>query len=403
MPRALRSLGHRNFRLFYLGQLVSLSGTWMQNLAQAWLLYRLTGSAFMLGLASAATLLPSLVLGVYGGALADRFSRRNLLMAAQALAMVQALVLAGLTLTGAVQPWQVLVLALLLGVVQALELPARHSLVAQLVPRADLANAIALNSSLFHAARLVGPAIAGVLVAWIGEGWVFLLNAGTFIAVLVSLRAIRLPPPTADTAADRLPGLWAGLAHVRTHPPVRAALAMVATVALLGSSAAVLLPVFAVEVFATGAERLGLLMGSIGVGALAGALLLAGRRDPVGLESVIAVAGVAVGLALVLFAVTPVFGLALAWLAIVGFCMTSVMASSNAFIQLATPDRLRGRVMALFSVAMHGMLPLGSLLVGALADVLGAAWTVGLCGTLLAPAAFLVGGPLRRPRPAPGS
>ena len=402
MPQVLRSLGHRNFRLFYLGQLVSLSGTWMQNLAQAWLLYRLTGSAFMLGLASAATLLPSLLLGVYGGALADRFSRRNLLMTAQALAMVQALVLAGLTLTGAVLPWQVLVLALLLGVVQALELPARHSLVAQLVPRTDLANAIALNSSLFHAARLVGPAIAGVLVAWIGEGWVFLLNAGTFVAVLVSLRAIHLPPVAADTAADSLPGLWAGLAHVRTQPPVRAALTMVATVALLGSSAAVLLPVFAVEVFATGAERLGLLMGSIGVGALAGALLLAGRRDPVGLESVIAVAGVAVGLALVLFAVTPVFGLALAWLAIVGFCMTSVMASSNAFIQLATPDRLRGRVMALFSVAMHGMLPLGSLMVGALAEVLGAAWTVGLCGALLTPAAFVVGGPLRRPRPAPG-
>jgi MFS family permease len=403
MPHVLRSLRHRNFRLFYLGQLVSLSGTWMQNLAQAWLLYRLTGSAFMLGLASAATLLPSLVLGVYGGALADRFSRRNLLMTAQALAMVQAVALAGLTLSGAVQSWQVLVLALLLGVVQALELPARHSFVAQLVPPADLANAVALNSSLFHAARLIGPAIAGLLVAWIGEGWVFLVNAGTFIAVLVSLRAIRLPPPAASVEGDRVPGLWAGLAHVRAHPPVRAALAMVATVALLGSSAAVLLPVFAVEVFATGAERLGLLMGAIGVGALVGALLLAGRRDLVGLESVIAVAGVAVGVTLVLFAVTPLFGLAMAWLAIVGLCTTSVMASSNAFIQLATPDRLRGRVMALFSVALHGMLPLGSLAVGALAEVLGAVWTVGLCGALLAVMAFVVGGPLRRVLPPSGS
>jgi MFS family permease len=394
MRHTLRSLRHRNFRLFYLGQLVSLSGTWMQSLAQAWLLYRLTQSGLMLGLAGAALMLPSLVLGLYGGVLADRFSRRHLLLGAQALAMLQALALAVLTLGGWVQPWHILTLALLLGMVQAFELPARHSFVAQLVPRADLANAIALNASLFHASRLVGPAIAGVLVALIGEGWVFLINAVTFIAVLGSLLAIRLPQAPEEHAPSAR-GLRAGLSYARHHAPIRAALSMVAAVSLLGSSAAVLMPVFAVEVFGVGAGRLGALMGAIGAGALIGAFVLAGRRDQEGLERVIAVAGIGTGLALLLFALTPVFGLALVLLAGIGFCMTSVMASSNTFIQLAVPDGLRGRVMSLFSIALHGMVPLGNLAVGAVADLAGAAWAVAVNGLLLMLAAAWLGRPLR--------
>lgn len=394
MRHTLRSLRHRNFRLFYIGQLVSLSGTWMQSLAQAWLMYRLTQSGLMLGLAGAALMLPSLVLGLYGGVLADRFSRRHLLLAAQGLAMLQALALAVLTLGGWVQPWHILTLALLLGMVQAFELPARHSFVAQLVPRADLANAIALNASLFHASRLVGPAIAGVLVALIGEGWVFLINAVTFIAVLGSLLAIRLPQAP-EEHAPTAKGLRAGLSYARHHAPIRAALSMVAAVSLLGSSAAVLMPVFAVEVFGVGAGRLGALMGAIGAGALVGAFVLAGRRDPVGLERVIAVAGIGTGLALLLFALTPVFGLALVLLAGIGFCMTSVMASSNTFIQLAVPDGLRGRVMSLFSIALHGMVPLGNLAVGAVADLAGATWAVAVNGLLLMLAAAWLGRPLR--------
>jgi MFS family permease len=394
MRHTLRSLRHRNFRLFYLGQLVSLSGTWMQSLAQAWLMYRLTQSGLMLGLAGAALMLPSLVLGLYGGVLADRFSRRHLLLGAQALAMLQALVLATLTLGGWVQPWHILTLALLLGMVQAFELPARHSFVAQLVPRADLANAIALNASLFHASRLVGPAIAGVLVALIGEGWVFLINAVTFIAVLGSLLAIRLPQAPEEHAPTGK-GLRAGLSYARHHAPVRAALSMVAAVSLLGSSAAVLMPVFAVEVFGVGAGRLGALMGAIGAGALVGAFVLAGRRDQVGLERVIAVAGIGTGLVLLLFALTPVFGLALVLLAGIGFCMTSVMASSNTFIQLAVPDGLRGRVMSLFSIALHGMVPLGNLAVGAVADLAGATWAVAVNGLLLMLVAAWLGRPLR--------
>lgn len=394
MRHALRSLKHRNFRLFYIGQLVSLSGTWMQSLAQAWLLYRLTGSGFMLGIASAASLLPSLFFGLYGGVLADRFSRQRLLIAAQTLAMVQALVLAGLTLTGVVAPWHILTLALLLGIVQAIELPVRHSFVAALVPRADLANAIALNASLFHASRLVGPAVAGVLVAAIGEGWVFLLNGVTFVAVLAVLLMIRLPR-VEGAAAPTVHGLHAGLSYARHHAPVRAALGMVAAVSLLGSAAGVLLPVFAVQVFEVDAQRLGLLMGAIGAGALVGAFLLAGRRDPAGLERVIAAAGIGVGSALAVFAATPTFLVALPLLAAVGFCITSVNASSNAFIQLAVPDNLRGRVMSIYSVALHGMVPIGSLVAGAGADVIGPSWTVGIFGVGLVALALYLGRPLR--------
>jgi MFS family permease len=394
MRHTLRSFQHRNFRLFYLGQFVSLSGTWMQSLAQAWLIYRLTHSGFLLGLASAATLLPSLVLGLYGGVLADRFSRQRLLIGAQWLAMLQAFALAALTLSGLIEAWHILALALLLGVVQALELPVRHSFVASLVPRADLANAIALNASLFHASRLVGPAIAGGLVAAVGEGWVFLLNGLTFVAVLGVLHAMRFPP-AAQAQASGAQRLSAGLHYARRHAPIRAALGVVAAVSFLGSAAAVLLPVFAVQVFEVGAQRLGLLMGAIGAGALLGAFLLAGRRDLIGLERVIAISGVGVGLALLLFALTPVFLAALPLLALIGFLITSVNASSNTFIQHTVPDDLRGRVVSLYSIALHGMVPLGSLAVGAAADAIGASITVGVCGVLLAAAIWYLGRPLR--------
>jgi len=394
MRHVLRSLRHRNFRLYYLGQLVSLSGTWMQSLAQAWLLYRLTDSGFLLGLAGAASLLPSLVFGVYGGWLADRFSRQRLLMAAQALAMLQALALAALTLSGAIAPWHILTLALLLGIVQAFEFPARHAFVAGLVPKADLANAIALHASMFQASRLAGPAIAGVLIVAIGEGWVFLLNGLTFVVVLLTLRAIRLPATPAEDVAEPK-DLRAGLRFAWRHRPVRAALSVVAAMSILGTSASVLLPVFAVKVYGVGAGRLGMLMGAIGAGALVGAFALAGRRSLAGIERLILGTGVAAGGALALFALTPVFELALVFLAVTGFCITRVLASSNAFIQMTVPDQLRGRVMALFSVAMQGMMPIGNLAAGAGGDLLGAPLTVAFSGALLIAAILFLGQPLR--------
>jgi len=245
----------------------------------------------------------------------------------------------------------------------------------------------------------MGPAIAGMLVAAIGEGWVFLLNAVTFVAVLAVLVAIRLPRAEA-ASAPTVHGMYAGLGYARRHAPIRAALGMVAAVSLLGSAAGVLLPVFAVQVFDIGAKRLGLLMGAIGAGALVGAFRLAGRRDPAGLERVIAFAGIGVGAALALFAATPSFLLALPLLALVGFSITSVNASSNAFIQLGVPDNLRGRVMSIYSVALHGMVPIGSLLAGAGADVIGPSLTVGVFGLALVTAAAFLGRPLRA-APAP--
>jgi len=366
----------------------------MQSLAQAWLLYRLTGSAAMLGLAGAISLVPNLFLGIYGGVLADRFSRQRLLVFGQTLAMLQAITLAALTLGGWIEPWHILGLALLLGVVQALELPARHAFVAGLVPKADLHNAIALHSSLFQASRLVGPAIAGVLVVAIGEGWVFLINALTFVAVLVSLRVIELPRVTApDDAAPR--DLRAALQFAWRSRPIRAALSIVAAMSIFGVSASVLLPVFAVKVFEIGADHLGLLMGAAGAGALAGAFALAGRKDLAGVERLILATGVAGGAALVLFAWVPVFSLALVFLAATGFCVTRVLASSNAFIQMTVPDDLRGRVMALFSVAMQGMMPIGNLAAGLGADWIGAPMTVGISGALLIVAMMFLGQPLR--------
>jgi MFS family permease len=381
---AFRSLRHRNFRIFYLGQLVSLNGTWMQAVAQSWLMYRLTGSGFMLGLVGSLTLVPNLVLGIYGGWLADRFSRQRLLIIVQTLAMLQALLLGTLTVGGWVQPWHILALALGLGLVQAVETPVRQSFISQLVDREDLTNAIALNSSMFHLARFVGPAIAGVLVAIVGEGPVFLINGTTFIAVLISLFALHLPVmPREGDDRRGLSGIWSGLQFAWQHKLIRSLLAVVATVSLFGGAAVVLLPIFVAKVFAHGPESLGVFMGMMGAGSLVAALTLAHRRDFRLLERRVAIAAVVVGLGLAVFALNDVYPVALAILFIMGFSSTTVFASSNALIQLSVPDHLRGRTMALFTICLHGMVSIGQLLLGSSADILGAPVIAGICGSLL--------------------
>lgn len=397
-----RSLRHRNFRLYYLGQLVSLNGTWMQSVAQAWLIYRLTGSGLLLGLVGAMTLLPNLLFGIYGGWLADRFARRRLLIIVQTLAMLQALLLGGLTVSGLIQPWHILLLALALGLVQAIETPVRQSFIFQLVPREDLTNAIALNSSMFHLARFIGPAIAGLLVAWIGEGPVFLLNALTFVAVLISLFYLHLPPVPDSTATARgLTGVWSGFHYARAHALTRVLLILVATVSLLGASTAVLMPIFVAEVFRGGPQTLGIFMGMLGAGSLLGALRLAGQRDFALLERRVALAGVTVAAALILFALNVFYLPALAVLFVIGLASTTVFASSNALIQLAVPDALRGRVMALFTVCLHGMVSIGQLVLGALADVLGAPLSAGASGAILLVLALLLGRALYRIKATP--
>jgi len=395
-----RSLRHRNFRLYYLGQLVSLNGTWMQSVAQSWLIYRLTGSGFLLGLTGALTLLPNLLFGIYGGWLADRFARRRMLMIVQTLAMLQALLLGILTVSGLVQAWHILLLALALGLVQAVETPVRQSFISQLVPREDLTNAIALNSSMFHLARFIGPAIAGLLVAWIGEGPVFLINALTFVAVLISLFYLQLPPGLARPGNRRgLTGLWSGFHYARTHALTRTLLILVATVSLLGAATAVLMPIFVAQVFSGGPQMLGIFMGMLGAGSLLGALLLAGQRDFALLERRVALAAVAVAVGLILFALNESYIPALAVLFLIGLASTTVFASSNALIQLAVPDELRGRVMALFTVSLHGMVSVGQLVLGALADLLGAPLSAGASGTVLLVFALLLGRMLYRITP----
>ncbi len=381
--RILRSLRHRNYRLYYLGQLVSMHGTWMQSVAQAWLVYRLTQSSFMLGLVSFVTLLPMLLLGLLGGVVADRLPRRRLLITAHSMAMLQALVLGVLTLKGWIQVWQILLLAFWLGLVQAFETPARHSFVSEMVPREDLANAIALNSSVFNIARFLGPAIAGWLVAMVGEGPVFLLNSASFLAVIIGLLRMNLP----ETARPVLKGsaaghLGEGLRYAWSHATIRPALMMVALVSLAGASYLVLLPVLAKEVFGGGPQTLGILYGAAGAGALVGALRLAHRAGALGLERVIGSAGVIAGLALLGLSTAEGLWLALPALAVGGFAFTTLIASSNTFIQMLVPDALRGRLMALFSVVFLGLAPIGSLTAGSLAHVLGAPATVGLFGLL---------------------
>ncbi len=402
---AFRSLRQRNFRIYYFGQLVSLNGTWMQTVAQSWLVYRLTESGLMLGLVGTLTLLPNLVLGLYGGWLADRFARRTLLIVAQTLAMLQALALGVLTIGGWVTEWHIMVLALALGLVQAVETPVRQSFLAQLVEREDLPNAIALNSSMFHLARFIGPAVAGVLVALVGEGPVFLLNAVTFLAVLGSLFALRLPTlPSSEYGARGASGIGKGLHYAIQHRLTRYLLAMVATVSLFGGSTIVLLPLFVADVINRGPESLGVFMGALGAGSLMGALMLAHQRNFELLERRVALAAIGVGAGLFAFSFNEFFEVALALLFVVGLASTTVFASSNALIQLAVPDHLRGRTMALFTVCLHGMVSVGQLALGAIADFLGAPLTVmssaaGLCCLALALAVALFR--LQQPKAGP--
>jgi MFS family permease len=382
--RMFRSLREPNFRLFFIGQLISLHGTWMQSVAQAWLVYRLTESGFMLGLTGTATLLPTLIFGLFGGALADRFSRKKLLIVVQTLAMGQALVLAVLTLTGWITPWLVVGLALLLGLVQAVETPVRQSFVAQLVPRETLHNAIGLNSSMFHLARFFGPAVAGFLVAWFGEGTVFAINAFSFLAVIVSLYFITEAPKKTDVdAGGRYTGFWAGVKFAARHPLVGAALLSVALTSIFGSSTVILLPMYVGEIFNHGPESLGWLMAMLGVGSLLAALGLARRQNISRLEKRIAAAGVGMALSLMLFSWNSLFWLALLILPLVGFAATSVYASSNALVQFSVPDQLRGRIMAIYTVCLHGMVSLGQLALGGLADWIGVPLTVMLSAAFL--------------------
>lgn len=377
------SLKHRNFRLYYLGQMASLNGTWMQNVAQAWLVYRLTESSFMLGLVAFCSLVPVLLFSLYGGELADRLDRWRLLFGAHVLGMVQAALLAGLTLGGFVQPWHIIVLALVLGTIHALEMPARHSFVAEMVPREDLPNAIALNSSAFNIARFLGPAIAGWLVALFGEGWVFLLNALSFAAILFALCVMqRVGREVTRARGSTLARIKEAVRFAGGQPYVRAGLMIVAMMSVVAASVTVLMPVFAKEVFSGGSEVLGVLLGALGLGSLLGAFRLAQRASGEGLDRMIGTAGLVAGIALLFFTFSSGLAFALPVLVVVGFCQTTLVASTNTLIQLVVPDEIRGRTMSLFSTIFIGLMPVGSLTAGTLAQYVSAPHTARLFAVL---------------------
>ena len=369
----LRAFAHRDYRLFFSGQLVSLIGTWMQSVAQSWLVYRLSGSAVLLGLVGFAGQIPVFLLAPAGGSLADTRSRHKIILGTQTASMVLALVLAGLTLTGRVQLWQVFTLAALLGVVNAFDIPARQAFLVELVGRADLMNAIALNSSMFNGARIIGPALAGVLVAAIGEGWCFFLNGISYIAVLAGLLLMspRPIPPRPDGGTP-LGRIVQGLRYSARTEPIRALLLLLGLVSLAGMPYAVLMPIFADQVLHTGARGLGVLMGASGFGALLGALVLASRREVRGLGRWIAWAAAGFGASLIAFSASRAFWLSTALLVPAGFAMIVQAAASNTLIQAMVPDELRGRVMASYSMMFMGMAPFGALLAGLLAGRLGA-------------------------------
>jgi MFS family permease len=386
-----RALRHRNFRLFFAGQLISLIGTWMQSVAQSWLAYRLTGSAAMLGLVGFASQIPAFLLAPAGGVVADRFDKRRLLVATQSASMVLALALAGLTLSGRVTVHQILLLASMLGLVNAFDVPVRQAFVVEMVGREDLLNAIALNSSVFNGARIVGPAIAGLLVARVGEGWCFLVNGASYLAVIAGLGAMRLAPAALDRQhAPPLESLREGLRHVWGNRPVRALLALLGVVSLTGMPYAVLMPIFADRILHGGARGLGLLMGATGVGALVGALTLAGRRGGIrGLGGWVAGSAAGLGVFLVAFSQSTRFWLSAALLVPVGLCMMVEMAASNTVIQSLVPDALRGRVMAAYAMMFLGMAPFGALFAGAIAARIGAPPTVAIGGAACALAALV--------------
>ena len=380
LPDALRALRNRNFRLFLSGQLISLVGTWMQTVAQSWLVYRLTGQASMLGLVAFAGMFPVFVLAPLGGLVADRVRPHSLVVATQATSMGLTLVLAVLTLTGHVQLWHIITLSLSLGVVNAFDIPARQVFVAQTVARPDLMNAIALNSSTFNGARIVGPAIAGVLVATMGEGWCFLINSVSYVAVLGGLLAMRLDEVQARSRPAGDNAIVGGFRFILRAVPIRDLLALLGLLSLMGMPYSVLMPLFADQILHGGPKAMGILMGASGIGALAGALSLAFRGSAKGLGRWIAGSAMGFGAGLVAFSLSRSFPLSVLLMLPVGFTLMVEMASSNTLIQMMIPDALRGRVMSVYSMMFMGMAPIGALIAGTLAHRLGAPLTVALGG-----------------------
>jgi MFS family permease len=375
---AWRALRHRNFRLFFGGQSISLIGTWMTRVATSWLVFRLTGSPLLLGTVSFAGQIPSFIFAPLAGVWVDRLDRRQVLVWTQTLSMIQSLALAGLTLTHHITIAWVLGLSVMQGIINAFDMPGRQSFMIQMVEdKRDLSNAIAINSSMVNMARLVGPSLAGMLIAVTSEGWCFLIDGISYIAVIASLLMMRVKAaPSRRNSASTLADMMAGWTYVSESLPISTILLLFAVVSLMGMPFVVLMPIFAAKVLHGGPHTLGFLMGSMGVGALLSALALAARKSVKGLVRMIPMAAAVFGLGLIGFGLSRVFWLSMIMVMIAGAGMMQGMAGSNTVIQTIVDEDKRGRVMSYYTMAFVGMAPFGSLLAGALAHAIGAPWTV---------------------------
>jgi len=398
----LRSLRHRNYRLYLGGQLVSVCGTWMQQVALSWLVYRLTGSATLLGVVGFASQIPIFLVGPIGGVISDRYSCHRVAVWTQCAALAQATLLAALTLSGWIQPAHIILLGVALGLVYAFDMPARQALVHQLVEPEDLANAVALNSSMINSARIVGPALAGLVVAQFGEGICFLINAVSYVAVIFALRAMKLPERAAHSGAtvSIKESLIEGGRYTLATTPIRDVLILLGVVGVMGMPYMTLMPVFAANVHKSGADALGLMFGAVGVGALTGALFLAQRKSIIGLGRVIAIATLVFGFGLIIFTLTRPFWLSLLILVAVGCGWMVLIAACNTALQTLADNEMRGRVMSLFSMMIVGMAPFGSLFAGWAADQVGAPLVIAVGGGFCALAGMVFARQLPRLREA---
>jgi len=390
ISHAWRALRHRNFQLFFFGQSISVIGNWMTKLATSWLVYRLTHSVLLLGVVSFAGQFISFALGPFAGVWVERLNRRKLLVWTQALAAIQSLALAALTLAHVITLWEIILLTAIQGLINAFDMPGRQSFLVQMVDdRADLSNAIAINSSMANGARLVGPAIAGLVIAAFGEGWCFLIDGISYFAVIASLLLMRIKPMELRRhTTTMLEQMREGWDYVRNFRPIRTLLLLFALISLMGYSYAVLLPVFAAQVMHGGARTLGWLTGASGVGALTSALSLAVRKSVVGLTRMVQIASAILGAALILFGLSNTLWLSLILMVFVGFGLMQCASGANTIIQSLVTDDKRARVMSYYTMAFFGAAPFGSLFAGALANRIGAPHTVIVTG------AFCIAGSL---------
>jgi MFS family permease len=378
----LRALRHRNYRLFFGGQGISLIGTWMTRVATGWLVYRLTGSAFLLGLVSFASQIPILFLGPFAGVWVDRLNRHRVLVVTQVLSMLESFALAGLALTHIITVPEIIWLNLFQGVINAFDMPARQAFVIEMVEEPqDLGNAIALNSSLVNAARLIGPSVAGLIIAAVGEGYCFLIDGISYMAVIASLLAmILVRPPGEHEHESVIAELREGWDYVRGSHPIRSILLLLALISLVGMPYTALMPIFAGRILHGGAHTFGFLMAAIGVGALSGAITLAARKTVLGLGRLIPITCAGFGAGLIAFSASRWFWLSMLLLVGTGYCFMQELASSNTIVQTIVENRKRGRVMSFYAMAFQGVAPFGSLMAGAAAARIGAPETLAIGG-----------------------